>query len=263
MLKGEVPKDPGAPVYYAGRAGDSLFAPGEIIPPGTRLATPTLAWFHPAVPPEPPIPYDYEVLYEDAHLIVVDKPHFLPTTSNGRVVRETVQTRLRVDYGEDHIVPLHRLDRLTAGVVICSRNPDTRGRYQRLFQERMVRKRYKALTVHPLDVDETITLGMRKEKGSRQVKVDSSGTTTVTRVLAAGNEANLWPVTGHTHQLRVLLNHLGAPILGDDTYPMDRGLDLYDFSSPMSLLHAACEFTDPLDGKLRVFRSGRVLESTL
>lgn len=254
---------PSGPVYFAGRAGDSAFSEGDIIPAGTVLPSPTLAWFHPDVPAELPIPFDYTIIYEDEHLIVVDKPHFLPTTSNGRIIRETVQTRLRVQFGEDDIVPLHRLDRLTAGIVLCSRNPETRGNYQRLFQDKKVRKHYQALTTRPLAIDDIIELGMRKDKGSRQVLVDPDGTPTVTRVQAHGYHADLWPVTGHTHQLRVLLNHLGAPIRGDDTYPVDRGLELYDFELPMSLLHASCEFTDPLSGKPRIFRSKQSLGSTL
>lgn len=127
MLTGIVPA---TPTYWAGEAGDSAFSPGTRLEPGTLLPGPTLAWYHPSIPPEVPIPFDYRVVYEDGDLIVVDKPHFLPTTSNGRIVRETLQTRLRVDYGEDSIVPLHRLDRLTSGLVLCSRNPRTRAAYQ-------------------------------------------------------------------------------------------------------------------------------------
>ena len=119
-------------------------------------------------PPEPPIPFHYEVLYADRDLIVVDKPHFLPTTSNGRIVRETVQTRLRVECGEDEIVPLHRLDRLTSGVVVCSRNPATRGAYQELFARRKVHKEYHALVSPPLErAAGVVDLGMRKSRWRR------------------------------------------------------------------------------------------------
>ncbi|MDO5032033.1 pseudouridine synthase [Corynebacterium sp.] len=244
--------------YWAGQAGDSPFAPGERLIPGTRLARPTLAWFYPEVPPEQPIPFEYTVLYEDSELIVVDKPHFLPTTSNGRIVRETLQTRLRVDYGEEGIVPLHRLDRLTAGVVVCSRNPATRGKYQRLFQDRGLRKHYRARVAEPFFFEGTVELAMYKPRGSRQVLVCEKGTptqatSTETYVCAHGREVELQPRTGHTHQLRVVLNHLGHPILGDDTYPADRGLDLYDFSRPLQLVHERIEFTDPLSGEPRAF----------
>ncbi len=218
------------------------------------LPGPTLAWYHPSVPSEEPIPFDYRVVYEDGDLIVVDKPHFLPTTSNGRIVRETLQTRLRVDFNEDSIVPLHRLDRLTSGLVLCSRNPHTRAAYQQLFQKRAVVKHYRAQVAAPFSFDGTVRLGMRRARGERQVRVDSAGTPTVTRVRASGTTADVWPFTGHTHQIRVVLNHLGHPIVGDDTYPVDRGLDLYDFSTPLLLSHVALSFSDPVTGRKREFQ---------
>ncbi len=260
MLSGRVPDFPG---YVAGEAGDSPFTVGERLAPGTVLAKPVPAWFHPVVPPEPVIPYTHEVLHEDADLIVVDKPHFLPSTTNGRIIRETVQTRLRVQFDEDDIVPLHRLDRLTAGVLICSRRRGTRGAYQQLFQDRAVRKTYRARVVGEPTVGrsfEFVRLRMRKEAGRRQVLVDDHGTRTETAARRVGDDVlELAPLTGHTHQLRVVLNHLGTPIVGDDTYPVDRGLPLYDFSSPLHLLATGVSFTDPLTGEHRVFRSGRDL----
>ena len=251
MLTGIVPA---SPTYWAGEAGDSAFSPGTHLEPGTVLPGPTLAWYHPSVPSEEPIPFDYRVVYEDGDLIVADKPHFLPTTSNGRIVRETLQTRLRVDFNEDSIVPLHRLDRLTSGLVLCSRNPHSRAAYQQLFQERAVVKHYRAQVAAPFSFGGTVRLGMRRVRGERQVRVDSTGTPTVTRVCASGTTADVWPLTGHTHQIRVVLNHLGHPIVGDDTYPVDRGLDLYDFSTPLLLSHVALSFSDPFTGHKREFQ---------
>ena len=130
VLRGRVPEEE----YFAARAGDSPFARHRAV---ARRRTP--ASRARLVPPcgaaGAPIPFDYSVVHADRDLIVADKPHFLPTTTNGRLQRETLQTRLRVDFGEDGIVPLHRLDRLTAGLVICSRNPETRAAYQRIFLE--------------------------------------------------------------------------------------------------------------------------------
>ncbi|ACP32579.1 pseudouridine synthase [Corynebacterium aurimucosum] len=251
MLTGIVPA---TPTYWAGEAGDSAFSPGTRLEPGTVLPGPTLAWYHPSVPSEEPILFDYRVVFEDGDLIVADKPHFLPTTSNGRIVRETLQTRLRVDLNEDSIVPLHRLDRLTSGLVLCSRNPRTRAAYQQLFQKRVVVKHYRAQVAAPFSFDGTVRLGMRRVRGERQVRVDSTGTPTVTRVRASGTTADVWPLTGHTHQIRVVLNHLGHPIVGDDTYPVDRGLDLYDFSTPLLLSHVALSFSDPVTGRKREFQ---------
>ena len=249
--------------YFAARAGDSPFPPGTALPPGAVLPHPVPAWYHPSVPPERPIPFDYSVVHVDRDLIVADKPHFLPTTTNGRLQRETLQTRLRVDFGEDDIVPLHRLDRLTAGLVICSRNPETRAAYQRIFLEGSAVKRYRGVVKQPLFVDREITLRMHKPRGSRQVLVAPDGTPTSTYVRAAGREVTMWPRTGHTHQLRVLLNYRGHPLLGDDTYPTPRKLDLYDFRTPLALLHEAITFIDPLSHSERQFFSSQALRTTI
>lgn len=243
--------------YYAARAGDSPFTPGERLIAGTPLARPTPAWTFPELGEETPIPFHYRVLHEDAELLVVDKPSFLPATANGRIQRETVQTRLRREYGEDATV-LHRLDRLTAGVLLCSRNPATRGSYQRLFAEHAVTKNYRALVSEPLDLPEwtKVRLPMSKRPGGRQVRVDPNGTPTVTWVRGVGTLVELQPVTGFTHQLRVVLAHLGAPIVGDDTYPVDRGLNLTDFTvTPLQLLAERLSFTDPVTSLPRVFIS--------
>lgn len=254
VLRGVVPADR---PYWAGAAGDSPFAFGQLLTPGTVLDRPVPAWFHPEIAPEPPIPFAHTVIHEDAELIVVDKPGFVASTSNGRIVRETVQTRLRISYGEDDIVPLHRLDRLTSGVLVCSRRRESRGAYQRLFQDRLVAKTYRARVHGPVTVGEDwqlVELPMLKTRGERQVQVVDGGVDTWTwlRRLSA-DEVEVRPVTGHTHQIRVVLHHLGTPIIGDDTYPVDRGLALYDFSSPLQLRAMSLAFDDPLSGRRRVF----------
>ncbi|KFI96102.1 pseudouridine synthase [Bifidobacterium stellenboschense] len=94
---------------------------------------------------EPRIPFELDVVYEDAGIIVVDKPHFLATTPRGMWYRETALMRLREAYGDDAIVPAHRLDRMTAGIVVFVRDPALRGAYQMLFQERRAEKTYECL----------------------------------------------------------------------------------------------------------------------
>ena len=255
VLRAVVPADR---EYWAGAAGDSPFAWGELLQPGTVLERPQPAWFHPDVPPEPEIPFHHTVVHADQDLIVVDKPGFLPSTSNGRIVRETVQTRLRVEFGEDEIVPLHRLDRLTSGVLVCSRRAATRGSYQRLFQERGVDKLYRARVRGTVSVGEEwqmVELPLRKERGRRQVTVADGGVLTQTWLRCLGDDVlEVRPVTGHTHQIRVVLNHLGMPIRGDDTYPVDRGLSLSDYGSPLALRAVSVAFDDPHGGSRRVFR---------
>ncbi|MEJ5927467.1 pseudouridine synthase [Corynebacterium sp. H128] len=241
MLSGVVPD---CPEYVAGRAGDSPFAFGEAIPAGTVLERPVLAWFHPVVPPEPTIPFQEVIVDELPGLVVVAKPGFVPSTSNGRIQRETVQTRLRIRLRNDAIVPLHRLDRMTSGLLACSSDPATRGFYQQQFAQRTVRKRYHALLTRPLAGFaewQTVSVPMRKQPGKRAVEV-GSGTMTVTRVRTVGGRlVELEPQTGFTHQLRALCAFLGAPIEGDDTYPIAGKLQLYNYSEQLKLCASQLE----------------------
>ena len=100
---------------------------------------------------EPEIPFDPVVVAEEAGALVVDKPPFLPSTPNGRLVRNTVLQRLRDRFGEPDLTCVHRLDRLTSGLLLVSRDPATRGAYQRMFQDGRVAKTYECLTVVPDD----------------------------------------------------------------------------------------------------------------
>lgn len=243
--------------YVAASAGDSPFAEGTALRAGMSLphGRPVPAWLWPGVPEEPPIPFEHEVVCRKARFLVAWKPHFLPTTSNGRIVAQTLQTRLRVQENNPHIAPCHRLDRLTSGLVLCSTDPASRRAYQQLFERRLVTKTYRAVVTGDhgfTDKPTTIALGMSK-RGNRVI-VDPYGKETLTTVQARGErEVELIPHTGHTHQLRVLMNHLGAPIVGDDTYPYATGRGLYDFSTPLELHAVKLEFKDPYADSLEIF----------
>ncbi|QGU02404.1 tRNA pseudouridine synthase C [Corynebacterium kalinowskii] len=204
-------------------------------------------------------------MYEGHGLLVVDKPPFLPSTPNGRLVRNTVQTRIRVQRGNDDIVAAHRLDRLTSGLLALSTLPESRGFYQQQFAQRHVRKRYRAQVSAPLDLSEkwrTIVLPMLKVKGERQVRVDKRGKPTVTRArLIDERLLELEPHTGHTHQLRVLCAHLGAPIVGDDTYPVDVGLQLDNYSTELKLCATELELRLWRSGELAMWSSPRLAEA--
>ena len=94
---------------------------------------------------EPHIPFEMDVLYEDERIIVVDKPHFLATMPRGMWYRQTALIRLRERLGEPDITPAHRLDRMTAGVLVFVRDSACRGAYQMLFQNRQAVKIYECL----------------------------------------------------------------------------------------------------------------------
>src|SRR6185312_4245412 len=94
---------------------------------------------------ETEIPFVETVVHADEHLVVADKPHFLPVTPAGGFVEQTLLRRLIRRLHNPQLVPLHRIDRATAGLVLFSANPASRAAYQALFRERRIAKRYEAL----------------------------------------------------------------------------------------------------------------------
>lgn len=290
---------------------------------------------------EPDIPFDIGILYEDADIVVIDKPHFVPTTPRGMWYAQSALIRLRETYHDDSIIPAHRLDRATAGVVVFVRTSALRGAFQTMFQERRARKTYECIapclpvgvrdggavrgvrmagsapdpstgeaplrdivaqarrtpsiscipgvlpgptgTVAQCDPPQAFPLVRRshitklrgvlqafEEPGvvNAETRIDLSPDQTAVVCDAAGNPRGrvalaplglraytLTPSTGKTHQLRVHMNALGLPMLGDDMYPrvIDRPYD--DFGSPLQLVARELRFADPRDGAERVFRS--------
>ncbi|WP_237745993.1 pseudouridine synthase [Corynebacterium jeikeium] len=243
VLSGCVPDDGRA--YLAAAAGDSPYAPGTLLAPGLALEGRTPTWVYPDFPEEPPelLAADIPVLYSGPDAVVVDKPHGLPSTPNGRLLRATAQSLMRVRLQEPELVAAHRLDRDTRGLLVLARNPATRGFLQTQFQRREVSKTYQALAADIPEIGpqwQEVRLPMLKVKDDPQVKVvdGEKSRLTVTRIRKLASCAGagvspsedthagtptavyeLQPLTGYTHQLRVLMNHLGAPIYGDDTYP--------------------------------------------
>ena len=236
---------------------------------------------HRIVLEEPQIPFEPKVIYEDRRIIVVDKPHFLATMPRGMWYEGTVLIRMRQQYGEPDIIPAHRLDRATAGVLVLVRDPAARRAYQMLFQEHRVRKVYQCLapvrpvlhprtgTVQHLDPPRVFPLERRsrviKRRGILQAWEERGPVNAITRVeLTAGQGClatyTLYPQTGKTHQLRVHMNALGLPIVGDDLYPRIQTRAYDDFSRPLQLVARRLEFTDPFTGVKRIFTSSVPLE---
>jgi tRNA pseudouridine32 synthase/23S rRNA pseudouridine746 synthase len=221
------------------------------------------------IPDESPIPFQARVLFEDEHLVVADKPHFLPVTPAGRYVRETLLVRLKAELHCPDLSPLHRIDRETAGLVLLSKRPADRDAYQRLFRERRVDKCYEAIApwrdelAFPLTrcshirEDEEAFYRMREARSDETLPPNSE--THIDCAERRGSWAlyRLQPVSGKRHQLRVHMHALGLPILGDQFYPtvLRAPGEPEDFADPLHLLAKDIAFTDPVTGIARRFQS--------
>ncbi|MCX4979885.1 pseudouridine synthase [Streptomyces sp. NBC_00572] len=219
-------------------------------------------WFHRDFPVEEPVPFPIGVVHRDERIVVADKPHFLATMPRGRHVTETALARLRRELGLPHLQPAHRLDRLTAGLVLCVVRPEDRGAYQTLFRDRLVGKEYEAVAPYDSGVELPMTVRSRieKERGvmaAREVPGEPNSESRIALVERRGGlgRYRLVPETGRTHQLRVHMNALGLPILHDPIYPVVREDGSEDFGRPLQLLARTLEFTDPFTGAERRFES--------
>lgn len=246
--------------------GDVVDAQGRALQPASPYKRNLRIFYYRELEYEAPIPFDEEVLYQDEHIVVADKPHFLPTIPTGRFLKETLLVRLRAKLGIEELVPIHRLDRETAGIVVFSRNLDSRGAYQSLFQQRAVQKEYEALAgplpgrTFPFSYRSRMVQGdkfftMKEEPG------EPNSETMIDVVEQRGEHVlyRLWPHTGRQHQLRVHLAALGIPIVNDAFYPVALPCKGEDVSTPLKLLARAIGFPDPLTGEWRYFESRRSL----
>jgi tRNA pseudouridine32 synthase/23S rRNA pseudouridine746 synthase len=223
-------------------------------------------YYYREVPDEPPIPFEEVVLFEDAHLIVIDKPHFLPVVPSGHYLTETVLVRLKRKLGLDELVPIHRIDRDTAGLVMFSKQPNGRAAYSELFSQHRVKKTYEAIAPWRTDLSFPLTRQSRiRPAGHFMLQHEVSGTPnaiTHIDVLEVHGELGryqLKPVTGQRHQLRVHMLALGLPILGDGLYPTLTPEGQLDYTNPLRLLAKQLSFTDPVNGQTRQFKSQRSL----
>lgn len=232
--------------------GDELYTPGRFL------------WFHRDFVPEEPVPFPVGVVYRDEHLLVADKPHFLSTTPRGRHITETLTARLRRETGLPELQPAHRLDRLTAGLVLCVVRAGDRGAYQTLFRDRLVRKEYEAVAPYDpeLPLPRTVRSRIVKERGVIAAREEPGAANSESRVelldhRGALGRYRLLPATGRTHQLRVHMNALGLPLVNDPVYPVVRpDPECEDYANPLQLLASVLEFTDPVTGERHRFGSG-------
>lgn len=243
-------------------AGDVVDERGEAVAPHRSFEGNQRLYYYRSLPAEPVLPFSESVLYRDDHLVVADKPHFMPVTPSGRYLHSTLLVRLKRQLGLPDLSPLHRIDRDTAGLVLLSVQQPTRGAYQALFRDRQITKHYDAIApwrselVFPRDhssrLEESVQFFRMHEVPGEP---NSHTHMQVLEVAGAWARYRLSPVTGKRHQLRVHMAALGLPLRNDPLYPVVNDPAEGDYSRPLQLLARSLLFVDPITGAQRVFES--------
>ena len=245
--------------------GDVIDTNGQPVLPTAAFTPHAQLYYFRELDVEPRIPFDEVVLWQDDHLLVVDKPHFLPVMPSGKYLQETVLVRLKNRLGLADLVPIHRIDRDTAGLVLFSVNPATRGVYNALFRERQIHKSYECIAPWNPALPWPLQHASRIKAAAHfmqqtEVAGEANALTHIAPLEVLGRLARyaLTPISGQRHQLRVHMAALGLPIVNDGIYPTltPEGVD---YAKPLQLLARAIAFTDPVSGEPRQFSSQRTL----
>ena len=243
--------------------GEVIDECGRTVDPLTAYRVGACIFYYRELENEAVIPFVEQVLYRDEHILVADKPHFLPVIPSGKFLQQTLLVRLRNTFNFESLVPIHRLDRETAGVVLFSVNSRTRSHYTSLFRNRKVMKVYEALA-QTLGTTSLPTIRrsriVRGEPFFRMKEIagtpNSETHIAYERQVGRDSIYKLIPLTGRKHQLRLHLAALGIPIVNDKLYPVITRVTDDDFSSPLKLLAKSLSFACPLTGHQLYFESG-------
>ncbi len=213
---------------------------------------------------EAPIPFDEHIVFENEHMLVADKPHFLPVTPSGSYVNECLLNRLRRKTNNPDLVPVHRLDRETAGIVLFSKQKVSRNALSGLFRHGEAKKEYEAIGSLPDDRTQNEWLVESRIERSEQWivfhnvpgEINARSRIRLLEVRGDKGRYELEPFTGKTHQLRLHMSLIGAQILNDPFYPvLQPEPSTPDYSAPLQLLAKRLSFTDPLSDKSMQFES--------
>lgn len=246
--------------------GEVVDANGIRLNPNSPYRRGACVFYYRELEGEFPIPFAEHILYQDNHILVADKPHFLPVIPSGRFLHETLLVRLKKRTGLEHLTPIHRIDRETAGIVVFSRNASTRGAYQVLFQKREVSKVYEALAPTLPEGNFPFIYRSCMADGKPFFRMEeiagAPNSETAIDVIESRGDISLYqlrPLTGKKHQLRVHLAALGIPIINDAFYPVVHPCKANDVSLPLQLLARSISFRDPVTGANHYFESQREL----
>ena len=273
------PDDTDDAVLERFRQGQVLLSDATVLSPDDQVQPGTDVYFYRRPAPEVPVPFEIGTVFEDADILVVDKPPFLATMPRAAHIVETATVRLRRATGNEELTPAHRLDRMTSGLLLFTKRREVRGAYHELFARREVHKRYEAIAPHRF-LDTPVAWRSHIEKlhgeiASREIPgAEPNAETVLHSVTAVDPDTqgrlqqihgvsdvlawySLEPVTGRTHQLRVHMCAAGVPILGDPVYPHTKPFGDEDFTQPMRLKSVELAFVDPLSGKERHFVAPR------
>ena len=242
------------------------------LPPDAPYRPGARVFYYRSISAEPSIPFAETVLFQDEHLVVADKPHFLPVIPTGRYLRETLVARLRRRLSIDTLTPVHRLDRETAGIVVFAIRPAERARYFELFRRRAVRKLYHAVAPVRADLQLPLTVRNRLAPSAHFMQMHTvegpvNAETDIDLIERRAELAlyELRPLTGKRHQLRAHLSALGTPIENDRIYPQlmpearDDAARKQEYRQPLQLLAKSIEFVDPITAETRHFETRRSL----
>jgi tRNA pseudouridine32 synthase/23S rRNA pseudouridine746 synthase len=231
----------------------------------TQTYTPhTKLYYYRHIANEPVLPEKASIVFEDDHLIVADKPHFMPVTPAGRYVQQSLLVQLKHLTGKDDLVPLHRIDRETAGLVMFGKRLQDRDAYHALFRDKQMHKVYEAVAAFnpALQLPRVHTSRLQPDElffKTQEVAGEPNSETRISLLKVEGTRAlyQLEPISGKRHQLRVHMMALGLPLEGDQFYPtVLRGPDEdEDFSNPLQLLAKTVSFADPVTGEARTFHT--------
>lgn len=243
--------------------GDVCDVNGEPVPPTAPYQPQQKLYYYREIDKEPKLPFEEAIVFEDEFIVVADKPHFLPVTPGGRFLQETLLVRLKRRLSIDTLAPMHRIDRETAGLVLFTKQPATRGAYQSLFEQRVVEKSYEAWArwsdhlslpmVYRSYLEESEHFMRMREVQGREPNSE----TAITLIEQSDGHAHyqLSPRTGKKHQLRLHMAALGMPILNDQIYPVHATADVEDLTRPLQLLAKSIAFSDPITGQPREYAS--------